>query len=335
MRVCYVLPRPELGGGNKVVVQQAHLLRSLGWEVTILGDGAAPSWIRLEVPYFDYQTSASGLRTQDLVVATFWTTLAVGDRLGIGPLAHFCQGYEGGLRHLRPQLADIDAAYARRLPTLTVAPHLAALLATRFGRESAPAPPVVDNRFRPAFRVQPHRLPWIAIPGIFEAPVKGLRTALAAVARMRARGLPCRVLRFSVLPLSHAERELLEPDRYLCAVPPDEIAAALRRCDLLLLASEPEEGFGLPLLEAMAAKVPAIASRIPSTEYIAGAASLVPVGDADAFAAAALELLTDAARWRRARRHGHAAAERFRPGAVAPVLVRSLTWARQKALGLP
>jgi glycosyltransferase involved in cell wall biosynthesis len=332
MRLCYVLPSPELGGGNKVIFQHAHLLRRQGWEVAVAGDGPPPGWLRLEVPYWDWRAARPPLGPQDLVVATYWTTVAVAERLALGPVAHFCQGYEGGLEHLQPRLAEIEAAYSRPLPALVVAPHLRALLAERFGRDSAPAPPAADASFQPRLRLAPRRVPWIAVPGIFEAAVKGIPTALAAVALLRRGGLACRVLRYSALPLSAAERALLAPDRYLCAVPPARIAAELRRCDLLLLPSHPEEGFGLPLLEAMMAKVPAVAARIPSTEYIAGAARLVPVGDAAAFAGAARELLHDAGAWRRARREGRRRARRFAPEVVGPLLARSLAWAREKAL---
>jgi glycosyltransferase involved in cell wall biosynthesis len=327
VRICYVLPRPELGGGNKVIFQHAHLLRELDWEVTTVGEGPAPDWVRLAVPYHDYAAGLPSLPSQDLVVATYFPTLAIAERLALGPLAHFCQGYEGGLEHLFPRREEIEAVYRQRVPTLTVSPHLGMFLAERFGRESRPAPPPVDRRFRPRLRWRPRAAPWIVVPGIFEAPVKGVETALRAVVRLRARGLPCRVLRLSGLSLSNAERAILPPDRYFCGVSPGEVAAAVRRADLLLFPSRPEEGFGLPLLEAMAAKVPAVASRIPSTEYIAGAARLVPVGDDEAFAAAAWELLTQAPLWRQARRAGQRAAERFLPAAVLPILEQSFTWA--------
>ena len=39
--------------------------------------------------------------------------------------------YEGHLEHLRPELPAIESAYAEPLPTLTVSPHLAELLALR------------------------------------------------------------------------------------------------------------------------------------------------------------------------------------------------------------
>lgn len=336
MRIAYVLPYPELGGGAKVVFQHARLLLERGFIATVLGEGPRPDWAPRDVPYRDWTAGVAGLPEQDLVIATFWTTFAVARRLGLGPLAHFCQGYEGGLVHLRPVLPEIERAYREPLPTLTVSPHLAVFLAERFGRESRVVPPPLDPLFRPRPRFRPRRVPWIFVPGIFEAEVKGVPTALEAVARLRREGLACRLLRLSILPLTPEEREIAAPDLYLCAVPPAEAARAIRRADLLLFPSRAEEGFGLPLLEALAAKVPAVACRIPSVEFIAGAggARLVPVGDGAAMAAAAREILRDPALWRRARREGYAASRRFLPARVGDELVEAVSWARQEALDI-
>ena len=333
MRISYLLDRPELGGGSKVVFQHAALLRERGDEVSILARGPEPDWIRTGIPYVDLTAGPPRLPSQDLVIATYWTTLAAARDLGLGPLAHFCQGYEGGLVHLRPALAEIEAAYAWRIPALVVSPHLGEFLRQRFGRESAVAPPPLDPLFRPARRWRPRRRPWIAVPGIFEAEVKDVATALRAVRRLRQAGIAARVLRFSILPLSGEERALLPPDRYLRAVAPREIARVLRRCDLLFLPSGPEEGFGLPLLEALVSKVPAVASRIPSTVAMAeGAAALVPAGDDAAFAEAARALLASAEVWHRARDLGFRAAQAFRAEAVAPRLYAAVDWAREWAL---
>lgn len=333
MRITYVLPFPELNGGNKVVLQHAGLLAERGHEVTVVADGARPGWSRCPAAWVDRTLGPPRLPPQDLLIATYWTTLEVARDLGAGPLAHFCQGYEGALPHLRPQLAEIEAVYAWPLPALVVSPHLGELLRVRFGRDSREAPPPLDPLFRPRPRWRPRREPWVALPGIFEAEVKDVPTALAAVTRLRAAGQRCRVLRFSILALSAAERQLLAPDRYLCGVPPDEVARALRSCDLLLLSSREAEGFGLPLLEAMASGVPAVASHIPSAERIGGGAvGLVPAGDAAAFAGAAARLLSHPAQWRAARRAGLQAARRYRPEAVAPVLDAAVRWAARQAV---
>jgi glycosyltransferase involved in cell wall biosynthesis len=333
VRIAYVLARPELGGGTKVVFQHARLLQENGDDVTVLGEGPKPDWMEIRVPYIDYGAGPPKLPEQDLVIATFWTTLPLARRFGLGPLAHFCQGYEGGLVHLRSVLAEIEAVYSWRLPTLTVSPHLGELVRERFGRESRLAPPTLDPLFHPAWRLGPRRRPWIVIPGIFEAEVKGIPRALAAIRQLREQGVSCRVLRFSMLPLSDGERALLTPDRYLCGVPPAVVARELRACDLLFFPSGPEEGFGLPLLEAMASKVPAVASRIPSTEHLTDGA--VPLVDAAGFAGAARELLSSPRAWRRARERGYVASRRFLPEAVAPRLVESVRWARQRALDEP
>lgn len=336
MRITYVLPYPELNGGNKVVFQHARLLQELGHELTVLAEGSKPDWIRIDATYVNLGAEPPRIRSQDLVIATYWTTIERSQQLALGPLAHFCQGYEGGLVHLAPVLPRIEAAYALPLPTLTVSPHLAELVRERFGREAFVVPPPLDPLFRPAFRLRPRREPWIAVPGIFGAEVKGVPTALEAVRRLRERGYACRVLRISVMGLTEEERRLLEPDRFLTGVAPAEIARELRECDLLLFPSREEEGFGLPLLEAMASRVPAVASRISSTVHIgdgaSGAIKLVPPGDAQAFAEAAEELLSDARAWRRARRLGWRASRRFRPAEVVPRLDQGVRWARAKAL---
>lgn len=335
MRIAYVLPYPELNGGNKVIFQHARLLQDLGHELTILAEGAKPDWIRIEAAWVDLGVPAMAaprLPSQDLVIATYWTTIERSRQLALGPLAHFCQGYEGGLVHLAPVLPRIEASYALPLPTLTVSPHLADLVRERFGRDAFVVPPPLDPLFRPAFRLRPRREPWIAVPGIFGAEVKGVPTALEAVRRLRERGYACRVLRISVMELTDEERRVLQPDRFLTGVPPAEIARELRECDLLLFPSREEEGFGLPLLEAMASRVPAVASRISSTVDIGdGGVKLVPPGDAQALADAAEELLADAGAWRKARRQGWKASRRYRPEEVVPRLDQGVRWARERA----
>lgn len=336
MRITYVLPFPELNGGNKVIFQHARMLQEMGHELTILAEAPKPDWIRIDAAYVNTATTVPRLSSQDLVIATYWTTIERSVQLAAGPVAHFCQGYEGGLVHLAPVLPRIEAAYSLRLPTLTVSPHLGELVRARFGRESFVVPPPLDPLFRPGFwfqrRLRPRRDPWIAVPGIFGAEVKGVPTALEAVRRLRERGYACRVLRLSVMELTDEERRMLQPDRFLTGVPPFEIARELRECDLLLFPSREEEGFGLPLLEAMVSKVPVVASRISSAVHIAGgAARLVPPGDARAFADAAEELLASPGAWRRARRLGARAVRRFRPEEVAPRLERGVRWARALA----
>ena len=80
---------------------------------------------------------------------------------------------------------------------------------------------------------------------------------------------------------------------------PDETLRALYDRAALLVCPSHYEGFGLPLVEAMAAGTPIVCSDIPVfREVAADAASFVPPGDADAWARTVAEVLSDPARAR-------------------------------------
>ena len=96
-------------------------------------------------------------------------------------------------------------------------------------------------------------------------------------------------------------------------VEPPMLAAVYRRCALTLLPSD-SEGFGLPLVEAMASGTPTVASAIAALREVGGdAAAYCPAGDAPAWSATVAAMLreraADPARWagRRAAAVGRAA----------------------------
>ncbi len=76
---------------------------------------------------------------------------------------------------------------------------------------------------------------------------------------------------------------------FLGAVPHAELPNVLRAADLFLLTTEPPESFGIVLIEAMAAGLPAIASDYPGVRAVVDADEtglLVERGDTDAVASA-------------------------------------------------
>ncbi len=90
-----------------------------------------------------------------------------------------------------------------------------------------------------------------------------------------------------------AVREYSGPGRVrlLGRVPDDDLPALYRAADVFVFPSR-VEGFGLPVLEAMAAGTPVVHSDAPAlVETAAGAGLCVPRGDADALAAALVRLL--------------------------------------------
>ncbi len=105
----------------------------------------------------------------------------------------------------------------------------------------------------------------------------------------------------------------------------ERVNELLPLADLLLMPSE-LESFGLAALEAMACKVPSIATRVGGVPELIDDGEnglLFPVGDVDAMAAAALALLGDPARLQAMRDAARKAAQkRFCASLVVPQYVR-------------
>jgi glycosyltransferase involved in cell wall biosynthesis len=100
------------------------------------------------------------------------------------------------------------------------------------------------------------------------------------------------------------------------------------------------EGFGMPLLEAMAVGTPVVAARTPAVAEVAGeAAILVPPADADGFAEAIARTLHDEGLRSRLRERGRGRVDRFRwtdsAAALALVLRRAAGERTQAPSRLP
>jgi glycosyltransferase involved in cell wall biosynthesis len=91
-----------------------------------------------------------------------------------------------------------------------------------------------------------------------------------------------------------AEAGISSRVRVLGRLPDDDLAVVLHRAAVLVAPSR-SEGFGLPVLEAMAAGVPVVSSDAPALEEVGGGATVtVPVGDDAALADALAEVLRSA-----------------------------------------
>src|SRR5437870_13408942 len=66
VRITYVLPQPEMNGGNKVIFQHVALLRAGGHEVTVLGEGPRPGWAGFDGPYHDRAAEPPRIPSQAL-----------------------------------------------------------------------------------------------------------------------------------------------------------------------------------------------------------------------------------------------------------------------------
>lgn len=146
----------------------------------------------------------------------------------------------------------------------------------------------------------PHR-PYLLNVGVLQ-PRKDLGTLLRAFARIRAARPDLELVVCGPRGWGYPAPEVLAEEaglagavRFVSGVPQAEMPALYRGAALFLFTSI-HEGFGLPLLEAMASGVPVVAtnsSAIP--EVVGDAARLAPVGDDAGLARAALLLLGDPA----------------------------------------
>jgi len=136
--------------------------------------------------------------------------------------------------------------------------------------------------------------PYVLVVGE-NSPNKSHATAIAAFAQAAAPAY--RLVLLHRLgrsgPLKRLASALGIADRvvWLTSAPGDEVVLLMQGAQVLMQPSR-YEGFGLPVIEAMASGCPVIASDIPALrEVSAGAAVLVPPGDADAFARALRQVL--------------------------------------------
>jgi N-acetyl-alpha-D-glucosaminyl L-malate synthase BshA len=122
-------------------------------------------------------------------------------------------------------------------------------------------------------------------------------------------------------PAELLARELGVGDRVIFLGKQMRVAHLLPIADVMLVPSE-MESFGLAALEAMACGVPAVASRVgglPEVVTDGEDGLLVPVGDTDAIAAAALRLLEDGALYSRVAAAARRTAEtRFAATKIVP-----------------
>jgi glycosyltransferase involved in cell wall biosynthesis len=102
------------------------------------------------------------------------------------------------------------------------------------------------------------------------------------------------------------------------------LIAEYNRCDLFCLPSV-QEGFGIVLIEAMAAGKPIVAARAASIPEVAPHGQLVEPESAEALAAGILDLYLSPDKRAAQARMGAAWVEQFDAARVAPLFVDAIT----------
>src|SRR5438309_2880027 len=276
LRITFVLPHLTLSGGNKIALLYADRLAARGHEVTVLHGwmpyltdrirqrlfrrpadiGVSPR-VRLLASNTVVDRLAKFLPDADALVATWWHTVeaVAGAPPSKGRKFHLVQDHE-----VFPYLPERSAA-VHRLPfhKIVVSKWLLELMRDTYGSTETTLVinPVDTNRFRWCERTR-SRSP--AVGTLFSSADRknsGMALEAVRIARERIANLKLICFASEPLPKQWVEQPFVE---FHLRPGDDRIPEIYRACDYWLFTSE-SEGFGLPILEAMAVGTPVIATR--------------------------------------------------------------------------
>jgi glycosyltransferase involved in cell wall biosynthesis len=318
MRITFVLPGLTFAGGIRVLAIYAERLRRRGHQVVVVSTTGCPPTLKQrlkdkfksrkptrEVSHFDGldvdhrrllhpdPVTNADVPDADVVVATWWATAPAVFALlpSKGKKAYFIQHYEA---ELVPMADEVDATWRLPMRKITVADWLVDLARDRFGDDTAIA---VPNSVDPALFFAPARSKRSRPTfGFMYSPSrsKGSDIALEALARARQKLPSLRAIAFGLdLPASSFPPWV----EFTCRPPQETLRDLYARCDGFLQPSR-SEGFGLPILEAMACRTPVIATPAGAAPMLleSGGGHLVAHDNPDAMADAVVEVanLSDA-----------------------------------------
>ncbi len=326
MRVTFLLPYADLSGGVRVVSIHARKLLERGHQVQVVSffqkapslkdrlkalftrtnleilEKQGPSHLDTsEVPWRILKSPAAledcTLPEADLLVTTWWETVewTRGLSLSRGIPVHFVQAYEvfGGPEEKIHEILS--------MPTfkITVSRWLKDLLEKKFGHDPdriALVPNTVDTEF---FQAPPRGKQAVPRVGVIYTTThnKGCDLAIDAFEKARRTEPRLQLVSFGKIP----KPELPRGASYFVSPPQEKIPSIYASCDAWIFSGR-NEGFGLPILEAMACRTPVAATPAGAAPEILkkGGGILVQDFSSDSLAEAILEIVSlEDSSWRK------------------------------------
>jgi glycosyltransferase involved in cell wall biosynthesis len=312
----------DLSGGNRVISIYADRLAALGHEVTVVSRPRSratlkdklKAWLRGQpIPqnrahwpsHFDHLKLAKHQPTRvwkpaitaadvpdgDVVIATWWETAewVMALPASKGKRAYFIQHYEA---HPGQDIPRVEATWRLPMHKIIIAQWLIDIARDRYSdTDISYVPNAVDTR---QFTAPPRGKQPTPTVGVMYSiqHFKGCDVSLKAFELAKQKIPNLKLVSFgnrdpsTELPIPPGTDFTMQP-------PQDRIKDLYAKCDAWLFASR-SEGFGLPLLEAMACRTPVIATATGAApELIApGGGVLVPQEDPRAMAAEIERIVT-------------------------------------------
>lgn len=284
MKITFVLPTLSLSGGIRVVSIFAERLKNRGHEVFVISvPHSKPSWrqqassllrghgwmttpqnassffdnlsVKQKIIETDRPIENKDLPDADVIIASWWETAEWVAKLSPskGAKAYFIQHHE--VFDYLPK-ARVEATWRLPMHKITISQWLVDLAQTKYGDNKISLVPMsVDTKQFYAIGRHKQSTPTV---GMYYSSIywKGSDIALQAFS-LAAKKIPnLRLIAFGTegpspeLPLPANSEYAIQPDQ-------DKLKDYYSKCDAWLFTSR-SEGFGLPILEAMACRTPVI-----------------------------------------------------------------------------
>lgn len=270
MKIAYLLDDTSLCGGVKVTIEHARMLAERGFSVTIISKGEQPAWTSLGNAIFlslkeEFSKAEALLGSFDLVIATFYRQVLELHNTTV-KLAHFSQGYEADYPFWKEKKEDIERAYRLPVPKITISKRAQTVIKENFCQTAYYVPQGIDRNlfFAQESSRGTNEIRKVLIVGTWENGLKNIPNAVKGFALAKKKLQDISLVRVSTTPLSEEEKTVYSAEEYYNSVPPADMPAIYRDCDLAIVASLEGEGFGLPALEAMACGLTVILTKIHS-----------------------------------------------------------------------
>jgi glycosyltransferase involved in cell wall biosynthesis len=325
LRITFLSPPANFGGGIRVISIYAHLLQKQGHHVRIVSQNhPKPSFIHQlksilkgkkpsekKTSHFDrlpldhhildsYRPIVDAdVPDGDVVVATWWETAEWAAALSSskGAKVYFIQHHE---IHEYLPIERCRRSYTLPLHKIVIARWLLNVMRDEYHDTTVDlVPNSVDHAqfFAPERNKQPRpTVGFLNSPSAF----KGVDITLQAIQKLATIFPNLQVISFGEHPIATTDAHLPDIEFHLHP-PQDQIRHLYDQCDVWLTASR-SEGFNLPAMEAMACRTPVISTRTgwPEEAIVDGYNGfLINIDDVDGMVNAATTLLSsDNQQWR-------------------------------------